>query len=90
MATVADIIERFGGAAKMAPLIGTPANTIRQWSVRGSIPGRCWQAIVTAAECVGVGDVTFEVLAQIAKARSAAESPAHPAAPGASAAGETG
>jgi hypothetical protein len=71
MTTVADIIERFGGAAKMAPLIGESANTIRQWSVRDSIPGRCWQVIVTAADRAGLDGVTLEVLAKIAKAKAA-------------------
>lgn len=72
MKTCSEVIERFGGAAKMATAIDEPANTIRQWAARDSIPARCWQSIVIAAEKQGLSGVTFEVLAKLAKAKAAA------------------
>lgn len=67
MKTVADLIDRFGGAAKMAGEIdGLEANTIRQWSARGSIPARYWHAIVEAAKRLNLEEVNLEVLAEIA------------------------
>ncbi len=68
METFSDLIERFGGAAKMAVAIGESANTIRQWSARRSIPGRYWEAIVEAAQRLYIEGVTFEALASIAAA----------------------
>lgn len=67
MKTFGDLIDHFGGAAKMAAEIpGIEANTIRQWSARGSIPARYWRAIVDAATRLGIEGVTFEVLGMIA------------------------
>ena len=67
MESVSDLINRFGGAAKMAPEIDTDANTIRQWAARGSIPGRHWSVIVTAATRLEIDNVTLELLAGLAE-----------------------
>lgn len=72
MKTSAEVIARLGGAAKLAPEIDEPANTIRQWAARDSIPARCWQSIVNVAHRQGEQGVTLEVLARIAKAKAAA------------------
>jgi hypothetical protein len=66
MDTFSELIERFGGAAKMSAEIGEPANTIRQWSARGSIPARHWHTIVDAARRLYIAGVSFEVLATLA------------------------
>ena len=72
MHTIGELIERFGGAAKMAPEIGQSAATIRQWAARESIPGRYWQEIVDAARQRNVRGVTFAALAELAKRKAAA------------------
>lgn len=72
MNTFADLIERFGGAAKMAPEINEMPNTIRQWSARGSIPARYWHSIIEAARRLKVTGVTYSALAEIANRRQAA------------------
>lgn len=66
MQTFPELIERFGGAATMAPLVGVPANTIRQWSSRRNIPGRYWKSIISAAQQVGLDAVTADKLAELA------------------------
>jgi hypothetical protein len=68
MHSFSDLIERFGGAAKMAPEIGASANTIRQWSSRGSIPGRYWQTIIDAAKRLNIRGVNAAKLAELASA----------------------
>lgn len=70
MQTFADLIEAFGGAAKMAPEINQPSNTIRQWSARGSIPARCWHEIIEAARRLGIKGVTAAALAEFAAPKS--------------------
>lgn len=72
MQTFADLIERFGGAAKMAPEIREPANTIRQWSSRGSIPARYWHSIIEAARRLNIRGVNASTLAELANRRKAA------------------
>ena len=66
MQTSSELIERFGGAAQMAAEIDVPANTIRQWAARDSIPAWCWQTIVEAAKRRAIELVTLEVLADMA------------------------
>lgn len=66
MQTSSELIERFGGAAQMAAEIDVPANTIRQWAARDSIPAWCWQAIVEVAKRRAIDGVTLEVLADMA------------------------
>jgi len=66
MQTSSELIEQFGGAAQMATEIDVPANTIRQWAARDSIPAWCWQAIVEAAKRRSIEAVTLEVLADLA------------------------
>jgi hypothetical protein len=72
MESFADLIERFGGAAKMALAIGELPNTIRQWAARNSIPARYWQTIVTAARDNNVRGVSHAALAELAGRRRAA------------------
>lgn len=72
MQTSSDLIERFGGAAKMAPLISVPANTIRQWAARDSIPARYWHAIIEEARKLGVRGINAESLASLAGRKKAA------------------
>lgn len=72
METFSDLVERFGGAAKMAPEIGELPNTIRQWVARGSIPARYWQKIIEAARRLNVRGVTYADLAEISTRRKAA------------------
>ena len=71
MHTFAELIEKFGGAAKLAGEIGEQANAIRQWSARNSIPARHWHSIVEAAARLQVPGVTFEALAGVASGRPA-------------------
>jgi hypothetical protein len=72
MQTFAELIERFGGAARMAPEIGVSANVIRQWSSRGSIPGRYWLTIIDAAKRLGIEGVDAAALASIATTKEPA------------------
>ena len=72
MQTFADLIVRFGGAAKLAVEIDVSASAIRQWSARGSIPVRYWQSIIAAASRLGVDGVTAATLAEMASHQSAA------------------
>lgn len=72
METFGDLIERFGGAAKMAPEIGELPNTIRQWSARGSIPAHYWHTITEAAKRLGIRGVTFAALGELASRKKAA------------------
>lgn len=72
MHTFADLIERFGGAAKMAPEINELPNTIRQWSARGSIPARYWHKIIEAAKRLNVRGVNAATLATLASSRKVA------------------
>lgn len=66
MQTSSELIDRFGGAAQMAAEIDVPANTIRQWAARDSIPAWSWQAIVEAGKRREIAEVTLEVLADLA------------------------
>lgn len=68
MHSFADLIDSFGGAAKMAPEINQVPNTIRQWSARGSIPARYWRAIIEAAERLDIKNVNAGTLAELASA----------------------
>jgi len=72
MHTSSQLIERFGGAAKMAPQIDVPANTIRQWAARDSIPARYWHAIIEGAKKQNIRGVTAETLANLARRKDAA------------------
>lgn len=66
MQNFADLIERFGGAARMALEIGVSANTIRQWACRNSIPGRYWQKIIDTAKRLGIRGINAAKLAELA------------------------
>lgn len=66
MQTCSELIERFGGAAKMSPEIDVPANTIRQWAARESIPSWSWASIVEAGRKLSIEGVTLEALAEMA------------------------
>lgn len=72
MESFSALVERFGGAAKMAPEIGELPNTIRQWVARGSIPARYWQKIIEAARRLNVRGVTYAALAELANRKEAA------------------
>lgn len=71
--TFGDLIDRFGGAAKMAPLIGVAPNRVRQWSCRNSIPGRFWRKIIDAAKEQGIRGVNAAKLAELASAPAEAQ-----------------
>jgi hypothetical protein len=65
MRTFSDLVKRFDGPTKMARQIGERPNTIIQWAARNSIPVRCWQAIVEAAERLHLHGVTLAALAAL-------------------------
>jgi hypothetical protein len=71
METFSDLVDGFGGAAKMAPQISESPNTIRQWVARGSVPARYWQQIIEAAQRLSVRGVTYAALAELANRKKA-------------------
>lgn len=72
MNTFADVIDRFGGAARMAGEIHEEANTIRQWASRDSIDARYWKKIIAAARRLGIRGINSNVLTELASRRMAA------------------
>ncbi|MCV9940953.1 helix-turn-helix domain-containing protein [Boseaceae bacterium BT-24-1] len=66
MQNLADVIDAFGGYAKLAQALGCPAGTASAWKTRGSIPVRYWAQIVEEASLLGIDGVTFDALARIA------------------------
>lgn len=68
MQNLSDVIDAFGGYAKMADAIGCPPGTASAWKTRGSIPVRYWARIVEEAEVLGIAGITFELLGRIAAA----------------------
>lgn len=66
MQTSSDLVERFGGAAKLAPHIAVPANTIRQWVARDSIPVRYWHSIIDEARRQRIRGINADTLANLA------------------------
>lgn len=71
MQSFSDLIDRFGGATKMATAINEPANTIRQWACRDSIPARCWAKVTEAAKEQQLTGVTLQALSDLASRRKA-------------------
>ena len=66
-----DVIQAFGGGAKLASDIGINPITVRQWGNRGSIPSKYWPAIVEAAKAKRLRGVNYKTLASlIEKARA--------------------
>lgn len=72
MQTVAELVDRFGGAAKMAPAINQTPEKIRQWSARNSVPGRYWLVIIEAARQLGIRGINAGALAELASQKKAA------------------
>lgn len=72
MQSFSELIDRFGGATKMAAAIGEPANTIRQWACRDSIPARCWTKVAEAAREHRLTGVTLQALSELASRKRAA------------------
>lgn len=66
MQTVDQIIEAFGGPARLARALGVRRYArVTDWKYRGSIPAGAWADIVAAARDNGVHGVTLETLAII-------------------------
>lgn len=72
MQNLNDVIDAFGGYAKLAEAIGCPAGTASAWKTRGSIPVRYWSQIVARAAALGIEGVSFEALAKIASQSASA------------------
>jgi len=72
MQNVAELVDRFGGAAKMAAVINQAPEKIRQWSARNSVPGRYWLEIIAAARQLGIKGVNASTLTELASQRKAA------------------
>lgn len=87
MQSFSELIDCFGGAAQMASEIDVPANTIRQWAARDSIPAWSWQGIVEAAKRRSIEAVTLELLASLAARLRPGKSAASEAATEAASAG---
>jgi hypothetical protein len=75
MNNFADLVEKFGGAAKMAPAIDVPPTTIRQWAFRNSIPAKHFNRIVEAARGLGLPDITLQLLGDLADGRKPKDAP---------------
>jgi hypothetical protein len=66
MQTVDEIVNAFGGPAKLARALGVRRYArVTDWKYRGSIPAGAWADIVDAARKHGVRGVTLETLAHI-------------------------
>lgn len=72
MNTFRDLIDRFGGAAKMAAEIDEQPATVRQWASRDSIDARYWKKIIAAARRLGLRGINSEVLTELASRKMAA------------------
>ncbi|MGV6875892.1 carph-isopro domain-containing protein [Pseudochelatococcus sp. B33] len=70
MKTFADIIDLFGGPARIARAIGVTTEHASIMKRRGSIPATYWQRVVSAAEQEGVNGITLDVLAAAAAFRA--------------------
>lgn len=75
-ATVAALIDAFGGPAKYARAIGKGASTAGEQKRNGSIPVEYWDLVIAGAKAAGIPGVTYESLAKLhipAERRIAAE-----------------
>ncbi len=72
MQTLSDVIDAFGGYAKLASALDCPPGTTSAWKTRGSIPARYWSKIVEKANELGIEGITFDVLGRIAAQREVA------------------
>lgn len=60
--SVPDLINRFGGNAAFAAVIGKAPSTASEMKRRGSIPVDYWPAVISAAADKGISGVTAEWL----------------------------
>lgn len=73
MVTPGSIIDALGGTTQVAEALSLSKSTVSGWRERaGGIPAPNWAALVRLAGERGCGDVTLEVLAELA-AREPAE-----------------
>lgn len=72
MQTLSDVIEAFGGYAKLASALDCPPGTTSAWKTRGNIPVRYWSKIVEKAAELGIDGITFDVLGRLAAQREIA------------------
>lgn len=63
----ADVIAALGNTA-LAGLLGIPVKTVSGWKFRESIPGPWFVGVAAAADALGRGDITVQLLAELAAA----------------------
>ena len=60
-----EVVHQFGGAARLARVLGISNITVRSWAFRDSIPRDYWPEIARAARHQGIPGMTVERLAQL-------------------------
>lgn len=66
-----EIIDLWPSGQALAADLDEKYDTVMKWGYRGNIPAEKWQGVVCAAESRGL-DVTYQLLAETVKGRSAA------------------
>lgn len=60
-----EVVNQFGGAARLARVLGISDITVRSWKFRDRIPNDYWPEIARAARRQGIPGMTVERLAQL-------------------------
>jgi hypothetical protein len=72
MDSFSDLIDKLGGAAAVAVVLGIPESHARTMKARDSIPVERWERVVGAAKARGLSGVTYEALTKLAASKRSA------------------